>query len=98
MDTVELAPAYSWDCPECGRENFQRCVSHVLDRNDPEDADLIRASLGIPDGEPIPPRVGGQMQTRPNRVTCRHCGTEYKALDTGMHEPDECGDADEEGQ
>ncbi len=25
-DSVELIPAFCWDCPECGRENFARTI------------------------------------------------------------------------
>jgi len=30
---VELLPALSWDCPECGREQFERVVCHIDDEN-----------------------------------------------------------------
>ena len=81
MQTVELSPAYLWDCPECGRENFQRAVSVVLDPSDPDDAATIRDMHGIEDHDPIPENFGVRMQTRPDRVTCRHCGAEFRAAD-----------------
>jgi len=31
-ESVELHPAYQWDCPSCGRENFERIA--ILGKND----------------------------------------------------------------
>jgi hypothetical protein len=36
MDPVELHPAHVWDCPECGIENFCRCVFFEPDAQDME--------------------------------------------------------------
>ena len=80
--TVELANAYVWDCEECGRENFQRAISVVLNPDDESDAEIIRSEHGIAPHEPIPNTIRVTMQTRPNRVTCKHCETEFAAVDT----------------
>lgn len=89
MTTVELSPAYVWDCERCGRENFQRCVSVRLDPEDDADADVIRAHHGLDPHDPIPDGLMGAFQTRPDRVTCRHCNTEFKAADAGTQDEDE---------
>jgi hypothetical protein len=92
MAIVSLAPAYVWDCNECGRENFQRAVSIVLDPDDDADADVLRSMHGISDGEPIPEACGGRVCARPDRVTCKHCGVEFKAVDCGAEDVEEDDD------
>lgn len=91
MHIVELAPAYVWDCGQCGRENFQRAVSMRLDPNDPGDAEMIREIHDIDPDKPIPDIIAMSWQTRPERVTCKHCGTEFVAADSG-------GDGDEDDE
>jgi len=83
MRIVELSPAYVWDCEECGRENFQRSVSSALDPKIPADAEIIRQIHRIGPSDPISPHCLAIVRTRPNRVTCRHCNTEFHAIDTG---------------
>ncbi len=67
-EQVELCPAYVWDCPECGRENFQRAITHV-----PTEEDVAEN----------PELEWGAWMTRPNFVVCRHadCGRKYPAKD-----------------
>lgn len=95
---VELAPAYVWDCESCGRENLQRAISVRLDPDDPADAETIRRIEGLDDDEPIDrdPLFRRSMTTRPERVTCKHCGEEFKAVDSGAGECCE-GDVGEGG-
>ncbi|HVL14133.1 MAG TPA: hypothetical protein VM529_16300 [Gemmata sp.] len=93
MSIVNLSPAYVWDCEDCGRENFQRAVSLKLDPRDDGDAETIRRMHGLSEGEPIPPTLGVGMMTRPNRVTCKHCGTEFEAADSGS---EDCSDDGED--
>ena len=91
MSIVNLSPAYVWDCEDCGRENWQRAVSIRLDPEDEGDAETLRAMHGLEDGAEIPEGLAGGMMTRPMRVTCKHCGREFKAVDTGCEE----GESDE---
>lgn len=91
MTTVELVPAYVWDCERCGRENFQRSVSVVLNPDDPDDADVIRQMHDIPDADPIPEGMSVRAMTTPDRVTCRHCEAEFKVA---CPNDDECPDDD----
>jgi hypothetical protein len=94
MSIVALSPAYVWDCEECGRENFQRAVSIRLDPEDEGDAATIRDMEGLSEGEPIPNGLVGCMMTRPSRVTCKHCGKEFKAVDAGSEDMGGEDDAD----
>lgn len=86
MTIVALSPAYVWDCEDCGRENFQRAVSIQLDPEDESDAEAIRTMCGIEPEEAIPDGLTGCVMTRPRRVTCKHCGKEFKAVDTNAED------------
>lgn len=86
FEIVELHPAFSWDCPDCGRENFQRSVHVSLNPGRPEDAATIRRLEGWSEGDPIPESYGASFLTKPNRVTCRHCEKEYETADSGDQE------------
>lgn len=61
---VELRPAYVWDCPECGRENFMRGL--VPEFSD-EDREALRQEHGIT------PWDEGDFVMMPDRVECKHC-------------------------
>lgn len=74
--TIELHDAYVWDCDECGVENWTRAVIVTPESLDAE----TRAILDEAAGDDW---VTGDIVTRPDVVTCRHCGTEYDADDTG---------------
>lgn len=65
---VELRPAYEWTCEDCGRDNFVRAVVPSLS---PEEIEEIREDHGIDDWQP------GDWYTRPDSVTCEHCGAEF---------------------
>ena len=81
-EVVILSPAYMWDCPACGRENFQRAITIAI-----TDEDRLHMGLG--------PCEYGCFQSYPNVVICRHCGQKYKAQH--VHDDDEdIGDEDED--
>jgi len=86
---VELAPAYVWDCDNCGRENFQRAISVRLDPKCEHDAEMIREMSGLEADTEIPEHLFLSMTTRPNRVTCKHCETQFEAVDSGDPEEEE---------
>lgn len=73
MPTVELIPAYVYDCNACGRENFVRSVQV----HDPDDLAELREQFGIEEDETV------DFCTRPKEVTCGHCGAEYETEDMG---------------
>jgi len=69
MTTVEMHPAYQWDCPDCGRENFERGL--VPEMSD-EDAQEILEEMGIEPGDE------GCIMVMPPDVQCRHCGGTFE--------------------
>ena len=73
---VELHQAFVWDCDECGRENFCRAV--VAEFSEEQKAEVAEDW----DLSPEELRTGLWM-TRPDEVTCTHCGTTFEAKDVG---------------
>lgn len=73
---VELRPAYEWTCEECGRDNFAGGVMVEID--DQMKEDLVRSGLDDP-----PMLETGFWQTRPDEVTCSHCGECFETEDFG---------------
>ena len=62
MNTVELHPAFFWDCDQCGRQNFERGVTH----EGPIDTTLEFTMLD------------GILVKGPSTVTCPHCGASFE--------------------
>jgi hypothetical protein len=61
---VELLLAFVWDCPECGRENFQRGITvSIPEENLPEE---------------YPPEFDQVVITKPRAVTCIYCEHQFK--------------------
>lgn len=73
---VELIPAFMWDCPECGIENFQRSISVSVDPGE----------LGIDDA---PENATVSVMTTPETVKCRDCKTRFEVLAFGEPTEDE---------
>lgn len=71
MPEVELRPAYAWDCPECGREVFQRGI--VPEMSD-DDFAALRDEYGVE------PWEAGDFVTMPDRVSCPHCQSSFATL------------------
>ncbi|REJ65821.1 MAG: hypothetical protein DWQ31_16545 [Planctomycetota bacterium] len=69
---VEMHPAYLWDCPECGREKFERSI--VVERS-PETIAELREDLGIEQWEE------GDFVMIPSQVTCDHCQLTFDTHD-----------------
>jgi hypothetical protein len=61
---VVLRPAYSWDCPDCDRENF--CRGIVPEFSEEELAEM-RAEQGVQ------PWEEGDFLMMPDSVECEHC-------------------------
>ncbi len=68
---VELRPAYSWDCPECGSENFARAIV-------PEMTEELRESLLDENG--IESWEEGDFLLMPEGVKCGKCGLTFSTL------------------
>lgn len=69
--TVELRPAYVWDCPECGREVFSRGLVPEMDA---EEAVEIRGEMGLQ------PWEEGNFVMMPESVQCPHCKMEHTTV------------------
>lgn len=68
---VELIPAHVWTCPECGTDQFERCVAVDMDQDGMEQ---IREDFGIEPGQ------DGVFLVAPREVTCDGCGKSYEAV------------------
>lgn len=68
---IELRPAHTWDCEDCGRENFCRGVVY---EPSPED----QAEFEEETGQPF---EMGHWMTAPEAVTCAHCGATFQTED-----------------
>ena len=65
---IELHPAYFWDCPECGRENFVRGISPEFTD---EDLQVLKAEHGVQ------PWETGDFVMMPTNVECGECHAEF---------------------
>lgn len=77
-EKVELHPAHTWDCPDCGRENFCRGVTMEMSNED------VQEMIDRFGGEPTDHR--SYWITAPESVTCAHCGKEFEAKDQAEDE------------
>ena len=71
-EPVELRPAHAWDCPECGRENFARCIVASLP---PDELAIAKERFGFSEEQE------GCFLTKPDFVTCMWCHTMYETCD-----------------
>ena len=74
MDKVELHPAYQWDCPECGKENFARGVVPEMSEDDLAE---MRDDFGVQ------PWELGQFMLMPEVVQCKHCEFGFETFRMG---------------
>lgn len=65
LDIVELNPAYSWTCDDCGTKNFEEATSPELTR---EEAEEIAKEYNLPEA------LGGIFFQVPDTVVCCNCG------------------------
>ena len=75
MESVELRPAYEWTCPDCGQDNFVRCVVSEMS---PEEEAELRESSGIE------AEASGSFVAMPDMVQCRHCDEEFESQHFGL--------------
>jgi hypothetical protein len=71
--TIELHPAWMWDCPHCGTENFQRSVCLEFTKE-------AYLEAGLPEDEWDDEHHIGQSY--PNYVKCRDCSKRWKTSDS----------------
>ena len=74
-EPVELRPAFAWDCPECGREQFARTIVAELSS---EEIVQLKEQFGAD------PWESGYFLTRPNTVTCADCGHVFTTCDFAL--------------
>lgn len=87
LQKVEMHGAYVYDCPECGVENWQRCVTEFLDKNKPEHAETIEEMYGL---EALnSDYTAFRFVTYPNVVKCKECGRIYKPIAPGQDDNDD---------
>jgi len=70
-EKVELFNALRWDCPECGRENFDRCI-HL-------EAAHLEQFLHLVSDE-------SELILYPGDVQCKHCNEKFEAEYVGLGE------------
>lgn len=90
-ERVELHQAFMWDCPACGRENFERAVVSEA----PQEEQIAEAlASGAVTEEDLAEGLEGQWVFAPDRVTCKHadCGKEFDAFDQIDGEDDDASD------
>ena len=68
MAIASLSIAYVWDCDDCGRENFVRCIAADFGEDELQE---LRDEHGVEAWET------GDFVTMPDKVTCKHCGAEF---------------------
>ena len=74
---IELRPAYSWDCDECGHENFVRGGIPDLCK---QDLQFLKAEEGIE------PWEIGQFTMIPTKVTCKNCNLTLPSIPMGSEQ------------
>lgn len=71
--TIELHPAYMWDCDECGRENFARAVYPELSEDEVRELAYDMGVIESADDD-LPP---GMILMAPNKVQCIFCNAKF---------------------
>ena len=67
MRVAHLHPAYSFDCEECGEENFIRCVRPSFSE---EEIAELKEELS----------EEGEFLLVPSEAICKKCGTKYSTI------------------
>ncbi len=78
LPKVELAPAWSWECPACGRLVFEQ--GEVKEFDDDQEEREAKAALGVE------PWEEGAVMVSPGVVTCTGC---LRMFDATAGEEDE---------
>lgn len=74
---VELQPAFQWDCPNCGVQNFARGLVPEMSE---EESQELREDFGLE------PWDQGTWMAMPTQVTCSTCGRPFDTLHYGDDE------------
>lgn len=73
-ENIELRPAFTWDCPECGREHFVRVRIPEFSVSELSE---LKEEHGINEWE------AGNFIAAPKIVCCKYCNLEFSA--TNIH-------------
>ena len=80
MQEVELHAAWSWDCDNCGRENFSRGLTIEFPTVAEQEA-AFRYHRNLHPSEPLPPDWRDfECLAFPEVVECAFCEAEYVAI------------------
>lgn len=81
IEAVEITPAFSWTCDECGVENFNRALITEEEFHLEEGEDgILHEMFGEEESIIIP------FVNQPERVICRGCRHEYATFSEFEHE------------
>jgi DNA-directed RNA polymerase subunit RPC12/RpoP len=78
--SIPLRLAYAWDCPDCGREVFER---GIVPEMAPEDLAKLREEHGVE------PWMEGDFLLAPEEVKCPHCGSRFSVANLPGGDEDE---------
>ncbi len=70
--SVELRPAFSWDCPSCDQENFARAIVAEFA---PEDIKELKEEFGFNSWDQ------GDFLMQPKKVTCCNCQESFESVE-----------------
>ena len=73
-ETVELHQAFSWDCPQYGRENFARAVTC---EQSPDEQLALAKRMGLVDADASLEDAAGVLVLPPDQVKCFDCGATF---------------------
>ena len=91
MSSVELIPAFFWQCPDCDNENYVKASPSGLNHEDA--AEVYRGLNDMDDWEQVPDDIEEDFYMHPEKVTCLSCG---KTHDVGeMSEEDDFDEFDD---
>jgi len=76
---VELHEAYIWTCDDCGQDNFGRMIE--LEPDSELIPESLRSEVSTFASIQRAHGVGGAFLTRPSRVACLFCGSEFDVDD-----------------
>lgn len=71
LPTVELRPAYVWDCSDCGREHFHNGL--IAEMSEEEEQELR-------DEHEVSSWDTGIWMSIPETVECKWCGSKFRVI------------------
>ena len=78
LPLVQTNPAMMFDCEECGRENFVRCISKVFENK--ELTEILRESGQLDEFETPPKGLQAIGKMLPSKLQCGFCKKWYRTI------------------